>query len=521
MKFGILEPSNTGLLTTMSAKTNKKSSIQTRPPVVVILGHVDHGKTKLLDYIRKTNVAEKEAGGITQHIGAYDIERQDKKITFIDTPGHEAFSSIRSRGAKAADIAILVVAGEEGVKPQTKEAIEHIKKAGIPAVIAINKIDKPEANPEKVKRELAKNNVLVESLGGDVPSVNISAKSGEGINDLLEIINLVAEMEEIKAGFQGPASGVVLESYLDSRRGPTATLLVLDGTLKINDWAWIGTTYGKIKSMEDFLGNEIKEAPPSKPVVVTGIYKVSEVGERFEVKNSEKEAKEKSGEELRKTTSEIQKPSSFEEVSGKKIFNIILKTDVLGSLEALRESLGKIESDEIGFKIIKDDAGAIDESDIKLAYSTKSEIFGFRTKLLDSRLEELAKRFNIRITISDIIYEILDKIKERASKLLEPEIIKKDLGKLEILAVFKKTSRGLIVGGKVTSGQVKNKALVNILREGKIANSGRIIQLQKNKKDVDEVSKGDECGILYEGEGEIKEGDVLEIFEEERKKRFL
>lgn len=507
-----------------SKKKPQIKSLKERPPVVVVLGHVDHGKTTLLDYIRKTNVVEKEAGGITQHIGAYQITHENKLITFIDTPGHEAFSQMRSRGARVADIAVLVVAGEEGVKLQTKEVISHIKKAKIPVVVAINKIDKPGANPNKVKRELAGEDILVESEGGKVPAVEVSAKTGQGIPELLEMILLVAELEELKADPTKPGKGVVIESYLDSQRGPTATFLVLDGILKKGDYVFSGFCYGRAKILEDFQGAGIQEAPPSAPAIVVGLNDVPMVGEKFSVISSEAEAKEKAF-SFAKTVQKKESQSTAGRPEGeKKLLNIILKADVKGSLEAIEGTLKdmekELEKENIGINILKSEAGDVSESDVKLAYSTKSLIIGFRVKA-SSAVSNLARRSGIKIHIFEVIYELVEGARKELSKLLEPEILREKLGKMKILAVFRKEKNRMVVGGKVTLGKVENKALIDVFRNKEKIGSGRIAQLQHNKKDVPEAEKGKEAGILFEGEPVIEEGDTLEIYRETRKQREL
>jgi len=505
----------------MKEKKIKKNKIETRPPVVVILGHVDHGKTSILDYIRKSQVAEKESGGITQHIGAYQIEHKGKKITFIDTPGHEAFSAMRSRGAKVADIAVLVVAAEEGIKPQTKEAIDHIKKVGIPMIVAINKIDKPESQPEKVKRELSEKDVLVESLGGEIPSVNVSAKSGQGIDDLLEMINLVAEMEELAGQSESPATGVVVESHQNNRRGATATLLVKNGTLTNKDIIGTDSSSGKIKTMEDFLLNPIKKALPSTPVIVTGLNQVPQVGEKFYVFES-----------LDKAQKRVERKTAKRDVAGgdskevfvfepdKKVLNIILKADVYGSLEAIKESLKSIPSDEVVLRILKSGVGEITESDIKLAESAQIKIIGFRIKT-SSSVERLAQQKKVRILTFNIIYELIQGVRELLSRLLKPETIKHELGQLKILAVFRTEKDKQIVGGRVTKGVAKKGVLADVLRNGEKIGQGTITQLQKNKKEADEVNKDQEAGFLVKGVTNIEKGDTLEIYEEERKKREI
>ncbi len=500
-----------------------------RPPIVVVLGHVDHGKTTLLDYIRKTNVVEKESGGITQHIGAYQIKHHDKLITFIDTPGHEAFSQMRSRGAKVADIAILVVAAEEGVKPQTKEVISHIRKFKIPVVVAINKIDRPTANPQKVTGELAKEGIVVETHGGKIPSINVSAKTGQGVDELLEMILLVAEMEELKADFKKPASGVVIESYLDSQRGPTATLLIQDGTLKKGDIILCGDSYGRVKTLEDFRGDSIERALPSTPTIVSGLNQVPTVGEKFSAVSSEEEAKSMIVKPTEKRILPIIKKA--DQPQAEKTFNLILKADVQGSLEAIEgtlknipisssDSAGGKEQENITINILKSEVGDISESDVKLAFSTDSTIVGFRVKL-PNVIFELAKRQRVRIKTFEIIYELVEEVRRGLTRLLEPEIVREDLGKMKVIAIFRKEKSRMIVGGKVISGRVENRASVNIIRNEEKIGKGRVIQLQCNKKDVPEVEKGKEAGILFEGDTVIEEGDVLELYKEEKKKREI
>jgi translation initiation factor IF-2 len=503
--------------------TNRKTneSLKLRPPIVVILGHVDHGKTSLLDTIRKTNVVAKESGGITQHIGAYQIEFQGKKITFIDTPGHEAFSQMRSRGAKAADIAILVVAGEEGVKPQTKEVINYVKKEEIPTIVAVNKIDKPQVNFEKTVGELEKEGLVVETRGGKTPVIKVSAKDGTGVNELLEMILLVAEMEELKADIDKPANGVVIESYLDSRRGSVATLLVFEGVLKIGEWVVCGNYYGKIKSLEDFKGEKLEQAEPSTPAVVLGLNNVPVVGQTFEVVESEEAANEKilKNKEIKKES--LPEPK-IESAEGKKakILNLILKADVQGSLEAISENLFKLDLGGIKLNIVKSEVGAISESDIKLAFPTEAMIVGFRVKA-SSSVSDMAKRNKVKIRTYDIIYELFEEIRKEAAKLLDPEVNKENLGKLKVIAIFRKEKSKMIIGGKIIDGKAVNKVLIDVFRNEEKIGSGRITQLQHNKNDMAEVEKGREAGILYEGEPVIEEGDILEFYRIQKTRREL
>jgi translation initiation factor IF-2 len=507
----------------------EQKNIQVRPPVVVILGHVDHGKSSILEAIKDLKITARESGGITQHIGAYQVEHQGKKITFIDTPGHEAFSAMRSRGAKVADIAVLVVAAEEGVKPQTKEAIEHIKKSGLPAIVALNKIDKKEAQPERVKEELSKNNLSVESLGGQIPSINVSAKTKQGIDELLEIILLVAEMEELKGDLSQPASGLVIESHQNNKRGATATLLVKQGILSNQDIIGTGSAIGKIKTMEDFRFSPIEKALASTPAIVTGFNQVPQVGEKFYTFESLELARVKAE---RKAAKRKEEKEVFVFEPDKKILNIILKSDVRGSLEAIRASLKSIPVDEVILRILKAEVGDINESDIKLAESSKAKIIGFRVKA-SLTIRQLAQHKKVKMLLFDIIYELIQGVRELLSKLLTPEISKNILGQLKVMALFRTEKDRQIVGGKVIKGQIKQGTLIDIIRPTRSASpgdaggadkkigQGKLVQLQRDKKEIEEVNKGQECGILFKGIEKIEKGDVLEIYEEKREKREI
>jgi len=489
----------------------KRENLISRAPIVVVLGHVDSGKTSILDNIRKSHVAEKETGGITQHVGAYEVDFQGKKITFIDTPGHEAFSAMRSRGAKVADIAILVIDGVEGVQTQTKEAVSHIKKAGISMIIAINKTDRPEANPEKIKRELSKLGIFVEKLGGKIPSVEVSARTGKGISDLLELILLVAEMEGLKGDSQKPAEGVIIESYLDSHRGPTATLLLRDGMLKAGDIVGTSSTFGKIKILEDFQGKPIKNVLPSMPVIALGFEEVPGVGEKFQIFSEIEMAKKSVG----KKEQFPSKVLFFE--PGKKVLNLILKTDVLGSIEAIGEVIKTLPQEKVELRILKAEAGEINESDIKLAKSAKAKILGFRVKT-NSIAQNLAEREKVKILKFDLIYDLVEGLLVEIEKTLEPEIVRIDLGKVKTLVIFWTEKNRQIVGGRVTEGEVKKGTSIEVFRKDEKAGKGRLISLQINKKDVERAKKGQECGILYEGDTKIEEGDILIIYQEEKRK---
>lgn len=501
-------------------KEAEEKNLQPRPPVVVILGHVDHGKTSILDFIRKTKVAERESGGITQHIGAYQVEHKAKKITFIDTPGHEAFSAMRSRGAKIADVAVLVVAADEGIKPQTKEVINHIIHLNLPFIVALNKADKPGIIAEKVKKQLADNGVLVESMGGKIPSVLTSAKTGLGIEELLELILLLGEMENLTSDFSGICSGVVIESFLDSKRGPIATLLVRQGTLSQKDIIVTESTFGSIKSMEDFTGKNIDRAEPSTPIRVTGFHSVPPVGEEWEVVHDIETAKIKAAQkgEIEKKKRE---PAQIIDIKpGQKVFNLILKSDVFGSLEAIRQSLSAIPQQEVMLRILSAEVGEIGEADVKLADSAKAQIFGFRVKPTQIASNS-AQRSNIRIFTFDVIYELIKTIREQMALLLEPEIIRQEIGQVKVLAVFKKDGQRQIIGGRVQKGKAERGAMADVVREEEKIGHGRITQLQSNKEDVESCQKDKECGMLFEGEPITEKGDILFFFREEKKKREL
>ena len=509
--------------------SEEKENLVTKSPVVVVLGHVDHGKTAILDFIRKTNVVEKESGGITQHIGAYEVEHpstrssaeahpkssgQAQKITFIDTPGHEAFSAMRSRGAKVADIAILVVDAAEGVKAQTKEAISFVKKAGIPMVVALNKIDKPQAQVEKVKNELAKNDISVESMAGKIPSCNVSAKTGEGIDELLETILLVAEMEDLKADISKAGEGTVIESYLDSKKGPMATLILEKGVLKENDILATHSTLGRAKSLTDFQDRVIKTAQPSQPVTVLGFEAPPEVGEKFKVFQAEEEARGF----LRRE--EKLAPQVLRIEPDKKVLNIILKVDVLGSGEAIEGVLKNIPQEKVILRILKAEVGDITVDDIKLAEGGKAIIFGFRVKI-NSQVKAFAGLRKVRWKDFEVIYELIQEVRREMTKITELEIQRIDLGKIKVLVLFGKDKEEKVIGGKVIEGEIEKGASVEILREEKVVGKGRIKNLQQEKKDIPRVSKGRECGVLFRGEGEIEEGDILNVFREEKRRGEL
>ncbi len=483
-----------------------------RPPVVVVLGHVDHGKSSLLEAVKDLKITEREAGGITQHIGAYKISHMEKDITFIDTPGHEAFFAMRSRGAKVADIGVLVVAADESIKEQTKEAIRHLKDADMPFVVAINKVDKKNIDIEKVKQDLSKEDIFVESYGGSVPSVNVSAKEKTGIEDLLEMILLLAEVEGIKGEDVSLAEGVVIETERDNKKGVVITFLVKKGELRKGDIVATEFSYGKIKTMEDFLGEEIEVAGPSTPVLITGIKDCPSAGEEFFVFEKLSEAKK----------FVLSKPQKERDAAceNKKIINIIIKADVMGSLEAIENSLEKIPQEEIKIEIIKADVGNVTESDIECSRTAEAQIFTFRVGV-DRAAEKLAIREKIEIFSYDIIYELIEKVRESAQEALGHETVRTETGKIKILAVFRTQKNRQILGGKVLSGEVNKGLLVEIWKGEERKGSGKLVNVKKEEKDVQRVLKNEEFGMLLESKEKAEEGDILVLYKEEEVKRTL
>jgi len=500
-------------------KINNQNLIS-RPPVVVILGHVDHGKTSILDYIRKTKVVEKESGGITQHIGAYQVEEKGKKITFIDTPGHEAFSAMRLRGAKVADIAVLVIDSCEGVKSQTKEAILAVKEAKIPMIVALNKIDRIEADPERVKRELSKEDVLVESMGGKTPLIKISAKTGQGISELLELILLVAEMEDFQTDISESAEGVVIESYLDNLVGPIATLILNKGILKIGDIIATSSSIGKVKNLENFQGLIVQTVEPSAPVKVFGFENVPTIGDTFKVFSSLEEVKNYLSKMGGLENKPICHSPEVKLMTGGKVLNLILKTDCLGSTEAIEGILNKLPQEKVVLRILKSENGEVNETDIKLAKACNALVLVFRVKI-NQIAQSLIERERVKIIQFQVIYEMVEKIRSFMEKLLEPETTRTNLGKLKVLVNFIIKGSRQVVGGKMIEGEIKKGVLIEVIRNEELIGKGRLINLQRNKRDIDRASKGEDCGILYEGNVNIEEGDILIIYTEGKRKGEL
>ncbi|MDD2785296.1 MAG: translation initiation factor IF-2 [Patescibacteria group bacterium] len=510
--------------------TQETGKIILRPPVVVVMGHVDHGKTKTLDAIRRTNVMEGEAGGITQHIGAYQAQRKGRLITFIDTPGHEAFTVMRSRGAKVADIAILVVAADDGVQPQTKEVIDIIHAAHLPFVVALNKIDKPDADPDRVLAQLADYGVTTEAWGGTVPIVKISAKQGTGIDDLLEMILLLADMnaEQIKADPSRLAAGTIIESHVDKAEGPVATILVQTGTLHRNDWLGMnGSLYGRVRAMRDWNGKLIDEAAPGVPVKVLGFKVAPAVGDTMEVPVDFKklERKAKSNQQIANqfTAVKATKTEGAEGEQKKLMLNIVLKADVLGSLEAILGMLEKIDHEYVGVELLKKGLGNITENDIdSAAAATPSVVYGFNT-VATPQASVMAREKKVEVKQVKIIYELIDDVVARLNKMLPPEVIRTPLGTSEVIAIFRTEKDRMVVGCKVRHGMMQKDAKLIVWRkegaEEQPMGEGVIESLQVGKEQVKEVQQGQECGISYRGKEKLQVGDRLEVFHEETKIR--
>lgn len=490
-----------------------------RPPVVTIMGHVDHGKTTLLDYIRKSNVASGEAGGITQAIGAYSVKYKDKSITFIDTPGHAAFTEMRARGASITDIVIIIVAADDGIMPQTKEAIDHAKAAGVPIIVAINKIDKPEANIERVMTGLVENGLTPEEWGGDIIVNKISAATGENVDELLENILLIAEMEGYKANPSRYASGAVIESKKDSKVGSVVTLLIQNGTLRLGDPIVIGNAFGKVRTLKNDLGQNIVEATPSTPVEVTGISEVPSAGDKFMAFESEKQAKQIA--EERKLRSREQDTNfsgmSLEDLFGRiqegvKEINVVLKADVNGSLEAVKNSLEKITVDGVKVNVIRGAVGAITESDIVLASASDAIIIGFNVRG-SSKTMDIAKQYGVSIKTYDIIYKVVEDMEKAMKGMLDPEYEEKVTGTLEIRQIFKFSKVGLIAGCHVLSGTIRNNEKARIIRDNVVVYNGSIKSLQHEKDQVKEVKKDMDCGLTLENCQDYKEKDIIEVYD--------
>lgn len=501
-------------------KEDKERDLKPRPPVVTVMGHVDHGKTSLLDSIKKTHVTQSEAGGITQHIGAYTVNLSGKKITFLDTPGHEAFTSMRLRGAQTTDIAILVVAADDGVMPQTLEAISHARSADVPIIVAITKIDKPEGNPERVKQELMNENLVPEEWGGDTIVVGVSSKSGEGIDDLLEMILLVAEMKELKANPNRRAVGTIIEANLDKAKGPMATILIKNGTLRFGDAVVSGTCSGRIRAMEDDKGKRVKKAGPSMPVVILGLNDVPNAGDTIYAVNDDKTAKtiadknkEISREKRLSQTTKISLDNLFEKISEEDVkeLNIVVKGDVKGSVEALNQSLLKLSTEEVKISVIHSGVGGINESDVTLASASNAIVIGFNVRPNINAIE-LAKTEDVEIRTYRVIYEIINDIEQAAKGMLDPDIVEEILGRCEIRQTFKLPNNQMVAGVYVLSGKILRNSKVKVLRDDVVIHEGDIASLKRFKDDAKELATGFEGGLVIDGFNDIKEGDLLESY---------
>ncbi len=496
-----------------------EKDLEERAPVVTVMGHVDHGKTSLLDSIRNTRVTKKEAGGITQHIGASEIIVSGKKIVFLDTPGHEAFTTLRARGAQITDIAILVVAADDGVKPQTVEAIHHAKAAGVPIIVAINKIDKPTANPERVKQELTEHGLLVEDWGGDVIAVEVSAKTGEGVEGLLEMVLLVAEILELKANAHRPGVGTIIEANVDRRMGSTATVLLEKGSMSIGDNVFAGSSYGRIRTMIDDRGKRLKSAGPSSAFEITGLNEIPMAGEKIYVTKDDQTARlyaEKNAD--RERIERISQPKFVASLDGltegegeAKVLNLILRADVHGSVEAIRQSLEKINTEEVMVNIIKAQVGAITEADILLATASEAVILGFNVRP-DNNIQNVAERENVEIRTYRVIYDIINDVRDALSGMLDPDQKEVVEGNIEVRETFKVPGVGTIAGGYVMRGKISRSSMVRLIRDGIVIHEGEVSSLKRFKDDVRQVQTGYECGIGIKNYNDIKEGDIIETF---------
>jgi translation initiation factor IF-2 len=503
-----------------AASSPTSGNVLPRPPVVTVMGHVDHGKTSLLDAIRAANVVDTEHGGITQHIGAYQVEEKGRKITFLDTPGHEAFTMMRARGARVTDVVVLVVAADDGVKPQTLEAIDHAKAAGVPMVVAINKIDKPDARPERVKQQLADREILVEEYGGKTVACEISAKKRQGIEDLLDMILLVADLQELKADAESPANGVVLEARLDRARGTIATILVQSGTLRVGDPFIAGAAFGKIRAMTDEHGRRVDSVGPSTPVEIMGFQSEPTAGDAFQAVADEQKARQIAqmrqekirAAALAKSSRRTLESLSREIAEGSiKELSVLVKADVQGSLEALQKAIGELPSDKIRVNVLRASTGAINQADALLASASNAIIVGFNVRP-DRTAAELARQEEVEIRLYTVIYDVVNDIKQAMVGLLEPTIKETIIGQAEVRQLFKVPKVGTIAGSYVTEGRIARSAEVRLIRDNVVIYTGRVGSLRRFKDDASEVKQGFECGIGIANFNDLKEGDVIEFF---------
>jgi len=502
-------------------KTGKE--LPHRPPVVTIMGHVDHGKTRLLDAIRQTNVMDSEVGGITQHIGAYQVVVKDQKITFLDTPGHEAFTAMRARGAQVTDITILVVAADDGVMPQTLEAIDHAKAAGVPILVAINKIDKANANLDTVKKQLSDADLVIEEWGGDVICVATSAKNKKGIPDVLENLLLLAEIEDLRANPLQEATGVVIEANMDRTKGPMATMLVQNGTLKMGETIVVGNTWGRVKAMFNDMGKRVRKAGPSTPVAILGLGSVPEVGDTLKLVVNEKQARalvqKRKNQAVKKGTETVSLTNIYDKISAGQIkeLNVILKADVQGSIEPIKNSLKQLGSEKLQVRVIRSAIGNVSESDVLLAVASNGLIIGFNVGI-EEGARQLAETENIDIRSYNIIYKLIEDIEKALKGLLEPTIIEVVHGRADVRAVFKGSKKARVAGCYVTEGKVNRSSLVRVKRKDEVMAESEVISLRRFKDDVNEVTSGYECGIGFKDYNNYKEGDILEFYHKEKSK---
>lgn len=513
-----------------SHPANNDPNATTRPPVIAVMGHVDHGKTSLLDAIRSSEVVKGEAGGITQHISAYFIQHNNRSITFLDTPGHEAFAALREHGAQLTDLVIVVIAADDGIKPQTLEAIRFARKAGVKIVVAITKIDKPEANIDRIKQQLAENELLPEDWGGETVVLGVSSKTGQGVKELLDMVLLVADVEDLKAVQNGPATGLIIESHMEQGRGAVARALVTGGTLKPGDLVVAGSTYGKIRNLEGTDGKALKQATPSMPVVITGLKNLPEFADSFEVVKNEKEARQKSS----LVSTNRSSTGGHVNISGNELIrlinrsnqlqelNVIIKADVQGSLTSVIDSLKTLNNEEVAVRVISSGIGPINENDIRQASVGKAIIYGFHTTL-PAGIRQLASRDKISIRLYKVIYELIDDAKEELSNLLAPEVIETDLGTLIVRGIFKTTKTEVICGGEVTKGKLKVPALARVLRDKEVLAEVEVTNLKRGPQDAKEILEGEMCGLSFTSKSrvDIKEGDRIEFFTRELKERTL
>jgi translation initiation factor IF-2 len=499
---------------------------ESRPPIVTVMGHVDHGKTSLLDAIRSTAVVDREAGGITQHIGAYQVKRNDRWITFMDTPGHEAFSALRQHGARMTDVAVIVVAADDGVKPQTKEAIRHAQEAGVQMVVAINKVDKEGADPVRVRQELTELGLQPEDWGGKTVTVEVSAKSGQNLDKLLDLVLLVADLEDLRARPEGPSEGVIIESHLDAGKGPVASVLVQNGQLKVGDYLVAGGTYAKVRSLGDYRGRKINVAHPGMPAMITGFKAVPAFGDVYRTEEGEKVARDGAAASARR---EQAKSLGVKKIDASQLtaaihagrvkeLNIVLKADMQGSLESLHEQIGKLRNDEVAVNVVSSAVGDVAESDIAFAKTAGALLIGFNVGM-SSSLKAIANREKVVVRLYKVIYELTDDLRDGLETMLAPEIVETTVGELEIMGIFKVTKGKVVCGGKVMSGRVAPKETLRIKRKKEILGSGTLLNLQRDKQDAREVFEGEMCGMSVSTNVAIEMGDVLEFYTTESRAR--